>query len=188
VEPTIVPPAAVPDVLDKLQNAAREPEASYGPSTGTRARARNAVRLMSGQPLFVKQNKDGQRTKQAREKENVVLTREERLQRRNAMKERVQTEAETVVVADEQEIAEVSKEEVNSGNEETGERSELVPQEGGKGDAVSVNVDGTSEVAAMHVCDAQPRVFTNARCDSLKENVLRREQGSLTGEARERES
>jgi hypothetical protein len=55
------PPASIPAALDKLMNAAREPAMSYGPSMGTRARARNALRLMTGQPLFVKQNKGGRR-------------------------------------------------------------------------------------------------------------------------------
>jgi len=189
-EPTMkctkAPPASIPHALDKLLNAAREPEASHGPSIGTRARARNAIRLMSGQPLFVKQNKGGRRANQARGGDNVVLTREERLQRRNAIKERGQTEAGVVAEVDEPEIAETSMEEECSGNEEMGERSELVAREEGEGGAASMSEEGTDEVVALHVSDAQPHLIKHAQCESLKENVLRKERGNLGGEARER--
>ena len=82
-ECTSAPPATVPNVLEKLLNAAREPEVSCGPSVGARARARNVIRLMSGQPLFVKSNKEGGRARQAQNGNNEKLTRDERLQRRN---------------------------------------------------------------------------------------------------------
>ncbi len=184
-ECTTAPPATVPDVLDKMLNAARDPEVSYGPSLGTRARARNAIRLMSGQPLYVKPSKGGGRARQAQNGNNEKLTREERLQRRNAAKDKEHEKAGEMVGMDQ--VIEVDGGEDGSDDESMIDRSEPDGERGGEEDAISVSEGNTEEVVAMHVRDAQPRMIEHANCESLRETVLRSERGALVGEARERE-
>ena len=121
---------------------------------------------------------------QVPEGERVVLTREERLQRRNAVREHEQKDASVVVETEEQEVAEKSIEAECSGDEKMGESNELVVQEEGEGDDVLINEENDTEVVALHVIDAQPRMIEHAQCEPLKENVLRGQQSSMGGEAR----
>jgi hypothetical protein len=78
-------------------------------------------------------------------------------------------------------------EEESSGNEEMGERNERIVQEEGEGDDVIIDKENDTEVVVLHVSDAQPRVIEHAQCESLKEKVIREQQNSMGGEARERE-
>jgi transposase InsO family protein len=189
VEPTLEcskePSAAVPKVLEKLLNAAREPDLSHGPSAGTRARAKNTLRLMTGQPLFIRPSRGGRRPRQAQDKERPVLTREERLQRRNALKEQGGTEeVERRAEGTDEAVVDERGEEAVSEEKGVEEEVELVTLEEGDGDAGTLReADETEEVIALHVQDAQSHTYTHARCESRKENVLRKERGSERGEA-----
>lgn len=191
VEPTTEctnpPLASIPNVLDKLLNAAREPETSYGHSMGTRARARNAVRLMAGQPLFIRPNNRGKRARANQEGEHRPLTREERLQRRNAAKEKEHDNEAIDMEVGEPGVVELSGCDGGNGDVGMSEGREDAEREEGVGETPDIGESEMEEVIAMHVSDASPRALERAHCDSLQENRLRVEHEKLVEGERERE-
>ncbi len=181
------PMASVPNVLDKLLNAAREPEVSYGHSAGTRVRARNAIRLMSGQPLFVRPSKSGKRARPNYEGEHKQLTREERLQRRNAAKEKGEDREAGNMGEEAREVVGVIGDVDGNGDVGMRDGSEIVEREEGEGEHEVISETESEEVMVMHVNDAPSRALDRAHCDSQRENQLRVEP-EITGEgARESE-
>ena len=122
---------------------------------------------------------------QAQNGNNEKLTREERLQRRNAAKDKEHEKAGVMEEIDN--VIELDADGVGSENERIGERNVPEVERGGEENAFSVSEGNTEEVVAMHVRDAQPRTIDRANCESLRENVLRSERVTMGGEARERE-
>jgi hypothetical protein len=101
----------LPNIIDKTRAAGREVNDAPTPSSGTRARSRQVLRMMMGYPIRLQVHKGGVKGKRGEVDRLPPLSREERLLQRNAKKEALQqipeSDSMTEMISGESQVQEI---------------------------------------------------------------------------------
>jgi hypothetical protein len=173
----------LPNMIDKTRAAGREVDAAPTPSSGTRARSRQVLRLMMGYPIKLQTHKGGVKGKRVEADRPPPLSREERLLQRNAKKEALQEIPESEIVAGPT-SGDVQVTEVEVGGEVTVQEhhTDTCMDSDTSESACEVQVgekeggdesSGESGEAIANVANVQGHsAISMSRCESERENLL----------------
>ena len=175
----------LPQVINKTWATARDVENAPTPSSGTRARSRQVLRMLMGYPVKVPTSKTGGKANKRAADRPPPLSREERLQQRNARKEALQVvQEDEMVLESASEVTDVMEVEVGGGVMPTQESSEEcgcsesetvcelpAPHPTGEGDLGDECEPDSASVSVAYV--VEQTAVSRAACESKREQLLR---------------